>query len=307
MLRLLTCFTVFAAIHGGFSKTLLEQSCQYEHIGDQCLFFANFAEEPQENAIAWCNGLGGRLVKIKTATQMKNIAQYLLASNSTYSGSFWVDGSDAAQEDVWVYSSGELMPFGTPFWGATSFQRQPSHNGNCATINEDIFYYINDQDCDDLAYTLCEMPFTFQQKDAESENIVCPPPYQPFGSMCLTIETQEIVSWEEGLLLCQLLSGSLAFVNDVETLRDIYMYLHQEGLEDYSFWLGGSEIAHEGYWTWNDGSPVPMGTPFWGLETWSTQEPNVDSGNCLGLQASGWHYFRDVPCHTSQYPICMPL
>ena len=58
------------------------------------------------------------------------------------------------------------------------------------------------------------------------------------------------------------------------------------------FWLGGTDEANEGNWTWTDGSK-------WSVEHWLFGQGNDGSGqNCLDTTTSGWW---DDPC-SYNYP-----
>merc|ERR1711962_1690367 len=53
-------------------------------------------------------------------------------------------------------------------------------------------------------------------------------------------------------------------------------------------WIGGTDEAQEGSWTWSDGSP-------WDYQKWGSGEPNNAGGSedCSMMWPNGWN---DVPC-----------
>ncbi|CAL4126276.1 unnamed protein product [Meganyctiphanes norvegica] len=168
---------------------------------------------------------------------------------------------------------------------------------------------------------------------------ICPTPYMIIGGMCLKFIWSDL-SWGEASVTCQSEGGQLAAVKEPQQLRDIYLYLHDEGIEEDSFWLGGSDDSFENFWTWADGSLVTQGTPFWGLSgyrvvteeeekksdnaasrlwnelfglvkgdssssLYDIQEPDGGKDeNCLALLAEGFHFFRDAPCSWHLKAIC---
>ncbi|XP_069172676.1 macrophage mannose receptor 1-like [Procambarus clarkii] len=283
--------------------------CPYVHVGDQCLLFVNFQLDTYDVAQALCQGFGGNLVVIKTATQMKAIMDYLY-TDGDISNSYWMDGMLDNNTGRFTYASGELVPMGTPFWGATYTLHQPSGDGPCIELYSNDHHYMNDLACDHIHFALCEFPFSSagEEPKEELQEVACEAPFTAVGDMCLAFLTQEHMSWEDAVLTCRLLGENLAMFDDIEMLRSIYLHIHDQAMESKSFWLAGSDMITEGTWLWTSGSPVPMGSPFWGSSypVPPFVEPNWNTSlNCLGLQAAGKHYFRAVDCQTLQYPLCM--
>ncbi len=69
-------------------------------------------------------------------------------------------------------------------------------------------------------------------------------------------------------------------------------------------WIGGTDGAFEGAWTWSDGSP-------WRYAKWNPGEPNdVHSEDCLEVSHNHWaghhaaDHWNDVQCGASQHYIC---
>ncbi|XP_069172682.1 macrophage mannose receptor 1-like [Procambarus clarkii] len=282
--------------------------CPYLQLGDQCLLFVNFQNDTRDVAQALCQGFGGNLVVIKTATQLKAIMDYLYTVGDI-SNSYWIDGMLDNSLGSFTYSSGELVPMGTPFWRALTTSFEPTGDGPCIQLYQIGHHYLNDISCDRFFFPLCEFPFSSANEESEEavQEVVCEAPFTAVGDMCLTFLTQEHMSWEEAVGTCTLLGGHLAMFDDIEMLRSIYLHIHDQAIESKSFWLAGSDMITEGTWLWTNGNPVPMGSPFWGASypaPWI--EPHMNPTlNCLGLQTPGRHYFRAVDCQTLQYPLCM--
>ncbi|XP_069172645.1 macrophage mannose receptor 1 [Procambarus clarkii] len=282
-----------------------QPDCPYLQLGDLCLLFVNFQNDTRDVAQALCQGFGGNLAIIKTATQLKAIMDYLYTDGDTES-SYWLDGMFNNHTSQFTYSSGELVPMDTPFWAARYNFSEPSGDGLCIHLFNKEHHYLNDISCNGIHCPLCEFPFSSANEESK-EAVACEAPFTAVGDMCLTFLTQEHMSWEEAVGTCTLLGGHLAMFDDIEMLRSIYLHIHDQAIESKSFWLAGSDMITEGTWLWTNGNPVPMGSPFWGATTpapWIEPKWNTTL-NCLGLQATGKHYFRAVDCQTLQYPLCM--
>ncbi|XP_069163245.1 uncharacterized protein [Procambarus clarkii] len=293
-------------------------------VGDQCLYFATFAELTYEEASQMCHSLDGELAAVLTATRLKNIIDYL-HDNGLYGESYWIDGTDRATEGDFRTSSGLAVPMGTPFWTASETKQQPDDtqvNGgeDCMELGRLYQFYINDRNCSGLNAPLCEQSpqllhthwlvivsyyfFT----SATPEELDCPPFFVSVGGLCLSFMTWAEETWADARQACHGLSGELAAITDIEQLRAVYLYLHQEGIAGHSFWVGGSDAATEGVWAWTDGHPVTMGSPFWGFVSSNVVEPDGGTAeNCILLDAQGYHYFRDASCSLPMTPLCMTL
>lgn len=56
----------------------------------------------------------------------------------------------------------------------------------------------------------------------------CPMPYVELAGLCLAFVTWADQGWAEARQTCHGLSGELAAITDIEQLRAVYLYLHQE-------------------------------------------------------------------------------
>ncbi|KAK8739471.1 hypothetical protein OTU49_003341, partial [Cherax quadricarinatus] len=203
--------------------------CSYVQVGDQCLFFINFQNDTRDEAQSLCRGLGGNLVAIHTATQMKNILNYILMKGDT-SYTYWMDGTRDSSNGVFRYSTGEEVPSGTPFWSATRSKHEPTGDGFCIELFRDEMYYMNDHDCDRQCFSVCEFSSsTVYEVQKDQKEVVCETPFTLVGDMCLSLVTHQESTWQEAEVVCNLLGGDLASINDIENLRSIYLYLHGVG------------------------------------------------------------------------------
>nr|XP_045588483.1 macrophage mannose receptor 1-like [Procambarus clarkii] len=280
-----------------------ECSMPFLAVGDQCLYFATFAEVTYEEARQMCHSLNGELAVILTATRLKNIIDYLY-DNGLSAKSLWIDGSDQATEGEWRTSFGEAIPMGTPFFPPG----EPNDLGgdeDCLELMDAFFFQFNDRPCTVFRHPMCEQQWDVAQT-ATPEELDCPPFFVSVGGLCLSFMTWAEETWADARQACHGMSGELAAITDIEQLRAVYLYLHQEGIDGHSFWVGGSDAATEGVWTWRDGQPVTMGSPFWGFQKASLLEPDGGTAeNCLLLKANGAHYFRDASCSLLMTPLCM--
>ncbi|KAK8732906.1 hypothetical protein OTU49_017457 [Cherax quadricarinatus] len=144
------------------AANIVRQGClePYVTVGDQCLFFATFAELSYQDARQMCHSLDGELAAVLTATRLKNIIDYI-NENGIAGHSFWLGGSDAAQEGVWLWTDGQRVPMGAPFWGfVKSDVLEPDCGAaeNCLLLNADGFHYFRDSSCSLLMTPLCMYP-----------------------------------------------------------------------------------------------------------------------------------------------------
>ncbi|CAL4256601.1 unnamed protein product, partial [Meganyctiphanes norvegica] len=102
--------------------------------------------------------------------------------------------------------------------------------------------------------------------------------------------------------------GTLATIRSAEQLRDFFLYVNQLGIAEADYWLGGSDVQSENIWLWQDGTLIPMGTPFWGTlgSNAQTQAPTGGAQeNCLALMSGMYFYFSDQDCTNQYKAVCM--
>ena len=105
----------------------------------------------------------------------------------------------------------------------------------------------------------------------------------------------EHVNWSAAEQICVSKGGHLASVASPSNWRKMKAFIADKHLYLKSAWLGGTDEAKEGTWTWSDGRK-------WSYEYWSTNEPTNRSGeNCLSLGGTGWY---DYPCNDKHDSIC---
>ncbi|CAL4222899.1 unnamed protein product, partial [Meganyctiphanes norvegica] len=138
----------------------------------------------------------------------------------------------------------------------------------------------------------------------------CPVPFIGIANMCLKFLFGDLTF---GQVFIRSFSEVLALglYRNKTYLRDFFckfLIITNFGLAEADYWLGGSDIQAEGNWTWQDGTPVPMGTPFCGTlgPTAQTQAPDGSTeANCLALTSDGYFFFRDRYCSDHYKAVCM--
>ncbi|CAL4124644.1 unnamed protein product, partial [Meganyctiphanes norvegica] len=135
----------------------------------------------------------------------------------------------------------------------------------------------------------------------------CPVPFITVGSMCLRFLFGDF-TFGQATVSCVSEGGTLATIRSAEQLRDFFLYVNQLGIADADYWLGGSDVQSEGIWLWQDGTIIPMGTPFWGT-LGSNAQTQVPTGgtqdNCLALMSVMYFFFSDRDCTNQYKAVCM--
>ncbi|XP_066938172.1 macrophage mannose receptor 1-like [Macrobrachium rosenbergii] len=287
-------------------------------VGNTCLSFVVLVQDIRAASKQLCHSLGGELVAIKTANKLQNIMEEIERRELTHTD-FWIDGTFDGTS--WNFSNGEPVPLGTPFWYATESEFRPNNDtaASCASITPDSGFLTKDVSCEEKYSPICEHePIALNQpkegqetvKDQESGNISCPPFFVDLSGCCIAFITWFSASWTTAKETCVLFApeASLFLPTDIELLRTIYLYLHEEEIDGSSFWIAATDEGHEGVWKDTEGNIIEIKAPFWGNSDKEgfTLEPDGNSTeNCLALTAEGQHYFRDRDCSLSYNLLCI--
>nr|QIE05465.1 C-type lectin 1 [Portunus trituberculatus] len=131
----------------------------------------------------------------------------------------------------------------------------------------------------------------------------CSSPYTMVAGRCLYINFATSGTWDRfHSMYCKDTGGNdLVTVDDANFLADLVQYITSIGWQDGLFWIGASDKSHEGHWIWPNGSPVKMGTPFWGTYgCYNQQYPDGGTNeNCAILDGNANLYFNDFKCDTA--------
>ena len=85
-------------------------------------------------------------------------------------------------------------------------------------------------------------------------------------------------------------------------LVEIYNETHEQIVmqAEGNYWIGLTDIAQEGNWTWESGKLLDPGYTFW-----STDEPNGDvAQNCVAIMDKNYHRWSDEFCDALMSPLC---
>ncbi|KAK7082454.1 hypothetical protein SK128_026760 [Halocaridina rubra] len=141
---------------------------------------------------------------------------------------------------------------------------------------------------------------------ATAFSAVCPEPFEAVGDQCYYFSTSEL-EWQEARDFCKTLSAEntsdlAVFDLACEDYRRIFLHVANQGY--LYFWIGGSDLGHEGYWTWIDGRPIDLTASYWDA---AEPEASMDY-NCLVMSPqteyiSRWR-LRDNGCNSVRYFVC---
>lgn len=142
---------------------------------------------------------------------------------------------------------------------------------------------------------------------ATSTEVECQSPFTEVGGHCVHLDHSVTGTWREMQQFCQDLGGDLINLGDVQFYEDILAYIRVLNLPKINFWIGASDLEQEGLWTWTDGTPVKMGTPFWA--NYGGDNIQMPAGgreqNCAVLDVNLHYYFNDYDCKShTKCPIC---
>ncbi|XP_064109791.1 type-2 ice-structuring protein-like [Macrobrachium nipponense] len=139
-----------------------------------------------------------------------------------------------------------------------------------------------------------------------STESACQQPFEKIGGQCLLVENFSVGTYKGMTQFCDMFGARIAKIPDADSLYHIADYLYSNQLTTVSFWIGATDEAAEGSWTWEDGSRVLMGTPFWAnYGCLNKQSPDgVEEENCAVLDKDLHFYFNDVPCDSDFGVIC---
>ncbi|XP_068249942.1 collectin-12-like isoform X2 [Palaemon carinicauda] len=94
---------------------------------------------------------------------------------------------------------------------------------------------------------------------------VCEKPFVEISDRCVFVDPFVKGSWVKSRYLCHELSAELAIIDDAQFFHDLLKFIRSEGLDQESYWVGGSDDDVEGEWRWVNGKAVEFGSPFWAL------------------------------------------
>ncbi|KAK8732799.1 hypothetical protein OTU49_006933 [Cherax quadricarinatus] len=148
-----------------------------------------------------------------------------------------------------------------------------------------------------------------ESEDFHSEE--CTAPFSRVGKTCLLLAMGQKITWAAARQYCSARGGDLATFSDANTYAEYLGYINSVNTENIpvGVWIGGTDEAEEGVWTWITGELMPRGPPFWGSTDGYKPEPgNGRAGNCAILWHPDKYYVHDVHCtYTDVVPLCQKI
>lgn len=135
--------------------------------------------------------------------------------------------------------------------------------------------------------------------------------YEDVAGKCLNFYVSASLTWDEGKAYCEANGGVLASIKTASELRAAFEYIKYYGLTE-SFWLGGSDAAVEGDWSWIvDGTRIDKGTPYWalsyGILGYSHEPDGGSDENCLLMDSKRYYFFADANCAQTNHVLCQQV
>lgn len=104
----------------------------------------------------------------------------------------------------------------------------------------------------------------------------------------------DLLTWPEARDTCETFGATLTSVESAA--ENAFIATHLLGQESEELWLGGSDLAQEGTFAWEDGQPFIY-------ENWAFGEPN-DSGGQDCIQMYGFGRWDDDNCDETRRFMC---
>ena len=210
------------------------------------------------DAVIMAQNAGGYLATITDESEAAIVTSLL----SSPGDEAWLGASDEAQEGTWVWANGEP-------WAYTNWYPGEPNDGY---PNEDYLLAMHVAggrwvDVWDNNYGL------IIESDSASPNVI----FNPLnGHSYEYVKLPGDVSWNEAVIMAQNAGGYLATITDETEAEIITTLLSTPG--HAATFLGGSDEAQEGVWTWVTGEP-------WDYTNWYPGEPNAAYPNQDYLEA----------------------
>lgn len=248
-----------------------------------------------DQATTDCRQFGATLLEFNGKDDRRLFTRYIVNLTSER---WWTGLNDYNHPGGWSWGKGDwgvLADPGSVVWNVEPDDRH--HIENCGAIN--IQGTLSDQSCSERHGFICE----YHPKGIGTG---CPLGWIVTTSNCYYVSdlTDEylVVSWNDAVNKCKTLHpGTDAKLLRLETANEqayIRAQLADLKMTDQLYWIGMTDQAKEGYWTWDDGSLANQTNIEW------TVEPN----NLGGTEQCGLIYdngrFADADCSRLEKYIC---
>jgi len=229
-----------------------------------------------DEAKALCDSKGRSLMPINCAADFEEVINILRKEEGDYKGDFWVDGCDNDSEGSWKFSDGGDVPMGSPFWDL-EYSRPCSNDtsSNCLSMQGSRDYYWRDAPCHYHKRALCKCR-EGEERDVPETEGWCPVNTTFVFDRCVGILPELVQEWEEAKNCCLEDGGQLLRLTCPRMLRSFSEYLQGEAAGNWSseiIFVDG-KLDDEGVFCFSDGTPAPLGSPYWEVGHPSGEDPH---------------------------------
>ncbi|XP_076063853.1 uncharacterized protein LOC143038494 [Oratosquilla oratoria] len=137
-----------------------------------------------------------------------------------------------------------------------------------------------------------------------AKDTVCSNPFTEVFGRCVFADSTKSGGWEEVRQHCRTMDADLAVIDSADFLWHLIRHLQETGQDRSSYWVGGHRKSGTSAYRWVDGSPMKMGTPFWGYwNDFKGQQP-YDGVSVLHICMSHRGLYFLHSCSGTKPPIC---
>ncbi|XP_076063851.1 uncharacterized protein LOC143038493 [Oratosquilla oratoria] len=137
-----------------------------------------------------------------------------------------------------------------------------------------------------------------------AKDTTCSHPFTEVFGRCVFADSTKSGGWEEVRQHCRTMDADLAVIDSADFLWHLIRHLQETGQDRSSYWLGGHRKSGTSAFHWVDGSPMKMGTPFWGyLNDFKHQQP-YDNVSQLHICMYDRGLYFLYSCNHNMPPIC---
>ncbi|XP_035696423.1 collectin-11-like [Branchiostoma floridae] len=130
-------------------------------------------------------------------------------------------------------------------------------------------------------------------------NLTCPSGYVKFQDRCFKFSSDK-QNYVDARSACQAAGARLAMPKDQATNDFLLANQLTRYPSGSSAWFGLTDLAQEGTWVWEDGTPL-TGWSYW----YPGRPDDYQSAEDCGEWEAGYGYrWNDNPCYVSQYYVC---
>merc|ERR1712002_71305 len=107
------------------------------------------------------------------------------------------------------------------------------------------------------------------------------------------------MDWFDAMQCCYFQHGYLAEPTSQEEQDKIkqYLVISNGGDKQNTWWIGGTDLHHEGSWIWMSGAP-------WSFAPWADGEPNQNGNeDCTGMDPQAGFKWMDIACDSDNHGV----